>query len=100
MNRSTTHLVTATLGIASLVLIGGCSKSSSDNGGEAPAPPATAPSEATGGMMPEMPGMSLAAFENESVEIGCGMCVYELDGVDACTPAIAIAGKHLLVTGV
>ncbi len=44
--------------------------------------------------------MALAAFENRTVKVGCGMCIYEMVGVDSCELAIHADGHSMLVTGV
>jgi hypothetical protein len=45
------------------------------------------------------PPIALAAFQNEILEVGCGKCIYEMEGVERCETAIVVAGKPFLITG-
>ena len=39
------------------------------------------------------------ALIDENVEVGCGMCVYDMEGVQGCTLAAVIAGEPMLAEG-
>jgi hypothetical protein len=94
--------LTALAAICAAALVFGCSKSSDstvvDEAPPAPAAPAaTAPSG--GAMLPSGGDVQLAAFKDKDVEVGCGMCIYHMDGVKSCKTAAMIDGKPMLVKG-
>ncbi len=37
---------------------------------------------------------------DQTVETGCGSCIYKMEGVEGCQTAVKIEGKAYLVTGV
>ncbi len=43
---------------------------------------------------------ALASLENQDIEVGCAMCVYGMDGVQACALAGMIEGKPMMMNGV
>jgi hypothetical protein len=74
--------------MALMVAVAGCS--SGDQGGEGePALQEQAQEVATGEVQPTM-----------TVEVGCGMCTYSMDGVESCTPAAKVGDQAVLITGV
>ena len=42
----------------------------------------------------------LAKLTDQEVEVGCGMCMYSMEGVETCELAAKVDGKPYLVTGV
>ncbi len=42
----------------------------------------------------------MISVQMTSTEIGCAMCIYDMDGVAGCTPAALIDGQPRLMTGV
>ena len=84
------------LSVCCLCLLGGCS----GGGGEEPAPeqvPSTAPASTS---MKKMTGaVQLTAMVDQRVEVGCGMCVYHMDGVNSCQTAAMVNGKPILIEG-
>jgi hypothetical protein len=67
--------------VSSILLLAaslGCSHSSE-------AHPATAPAAVAGA---------------QTLEVGCGACVFHMPGVDGCPLAVEVDGKHYLVSGV
>ncbi len=40
------------------------------------------------------------AGEEMIVEVGCGHCIYHMDGLEACAPAAVVGQDTLLLTGV
>ena len=41
-----------------------------------------------------------SAIAEEAIEVGCGSCIYGMDGVEGCVTAVKVGDKHYLVTGV
>ena len=41
-----------------------------------------------------------ASFSDRTIEVGCAMCIYDMDGVQGCTLAANIDGEPMLMTGV
>ena len=48
---------------------------------------------------PGAPGQ-LASISNQSVEVGCAMCIYDMSGVSGCTLAAVVDDRPMLVSGV
>ena len=46
------------------------------------------------------PAIVLTALTDERVEVGCGMCIYEMPGVEGCKTAAMVAGQPVLLLGV
>ncbi len=42
----------------------------------------------------------MASPQETTVEVGCAMCIYDMDGVAGCQPAVVIDGQPRLMTGV
>ena len=42
----------------------------------------------------------MASRQETTVQVGCAMCIYNMDGVAGCQPAVAIDGQPRLMTGV
>jgi len=42
----------------------------------------------------------MASPQETTVEIGCAMCIYDMDGVAGCKPAVVVDGQPRLMTGV
>ncbi len=83
--------------ICSAALLAGCQEKGSSE--ETPAPPASAPAEATSAIDKAGGEIMLTAFKNTEVEVGCGMCVYEMEGVDHCETAAMVNGNPVLIRG-
>lgn len=99
-----THLVVLTL---ALVIVG-CGKNE-----EAPVTPTT--DDATSAVEEAADGASAAASITAAVndasaavagaeiaatcEIGCGACIYKMDGVTGCPTAVMVDGKAILASG-
>jgi hypothetical protein len=45
------------------------------------------------------PALKTVAYTDAKLEVGCGMCMYKMPGVDECDLAVVIEGKPYLVTG-
>lgn len=79
------------LAVTLMIALTGCKKEET--------PAATGPSLPTISES-DAPSVMVASFENRSLEVGCGKCIYEMPGVDDCTPAVKINGVPFLLTGV
>ena len=75
--------IQACLVAASLILVG-CSET---------APTQSAQEETA-------PTVALASLENQPVEVGCGSCMYAMEGVSGCQTAVMIEGTPRLVGGI
>ncbi len=42
----------------------------------------------------------MASPQETTVEVGCAMCIYNMDGVAGCKPAAVVDGQPRLMTGV
>ena len=40
------------------------------------------------------------AAGNDHAQVGCAMCIYDMDGVAGCKPAVVVEGQPRLMTGV
>ena len=76
------------------VALTGCSSEGGSSETEKPA--ATAP-DATSSLPA---AAKLASLKNERVEIGCGLCVYEMPNVNSCATAVVVEGTPVLVKGI
>ena len=47
----------------------------------------------------DAPSTTLVSLSSESVEVGCAMCVYDIDGVTSCQLAANVGGNPMLVSG-
>lgn len=54
----------------------------------------------THGAAPETTTKTTPVGDMQTVEIACGSCIYHMPGVASCDPAVTIAGKQMLLTGV
>ena len=45
-------------------------------------------------------GIATAALADEMIEVGCGSCMYDMEGVKGCVTAANIDGTPYLVSGV
>ena len=61
--------------------------------------PADDPRNAKSGQRPEDADGHQIKLTNQTVEIGCGSCIYSMKGVEGCKLAAKIDGKTYLVTG-
>ena len=43
---------------------------------------------------------TLVSLDSETVEVGCAMCVYDMDGVSSCRLAAKVGDNPVLVSGV
>jgi len=85
------------LATCALVAVAGCSEKSEETQ-EAPTSQAAAVDSAIESASAAT--IQNVAFTDATLEIGCGMCIYEMDGVDGCTTAAMVNGMPFLVTGV
>jgi hypothetical protein len=86
------EIATATVASCLALVAAGCGQGG--NAGNTPAP------QGGGSVTVTAPLVKTASLENQTVEIGCGMCVYHMPGVEQCLPAIVLDGKPILVAGV
>ena len=42
----------------------------------------------------------MASPQETTLEVGCAMCIYDMDGVAGCQPAVVVDGQPRLMTGV
>ena len=75
------------------LFIMGCKKTS-----DAPTPDAPT-SKAPTADAPTTKAPTTVAATTQTVEAGCGMCIYEMDDVKGCDLAVVIDGHPMLVSG-
>jgi hypothetical protein len=88
MRQLLTHLVILTL---ALVIVG-CGKDE-----EAPTTPGA--DDATSAVEEAADGASAGSEIAATCEIGCGACIYKMDGVTGCPTAVMVDGKAILASG-
>lgn len=81
-------------------VLAGCGEQASETeSGDQPSPPSTAPADSSSSLPTGSPAIELVALESETVEIGCGACIYHMPGVNACKTAVVIKDVPVLVRG-
>lgn len=86
--------------ICSALLLTGCQKEEGGATEEKPAEPATTAPEKSSAIVPAEAEVMLASFEGTTLELGCGRCIYKMDGVQGCPAAAVVNGKPVLIKGV
>lgn len=87
-----------TLALAVVVAFGMIACSSSDTASSDKAPQNTEATMADdAGAMADEAGDAMAT--PVAMEVACAHCVYKMDGVEACAPAVMVDGKPVLITG-
>ncbi len=70
--------------IGDLLVVGGCGMRSGNRTAESSSPAKD----------------TMTSVQMTTTEIGCAMCIYNMEGVAGCTPAVVVDGQPRLMTGV
>ena len=88
--------------ICSAFVLAGCQQEGNGGGDDSKSsePATTAPEQSSSAMPTGTPEVMVAKFEGTSMELGCGRCIYKMEGVQGCPTAAVVNGKPMLIQGV